>query len=122
MDSGSIILAMGNSNLLESRNASELLKTGANFEVFDGLAKARKESLALTYKIRLKTIQKDNSDYAQRLASSIGEFVEALEKDDPEYLRIITVSDNESGKYHLWLIPKTNQVIGCMYTEAAKNE
>ena len=120
MDRDSLIEALEKSKLLESVNAVSLLNTGAKFESFEGLASAREESLALTYKIRLKAIEKRNGHYFQRLSSSVNEFIEILERDDPEYLRTIIVRESSTNKYHVWLQINTNNIVGCMYTESVK--
>jgi hypothetical protein len=121
MDRNSLIEALKKAKLLESVAAVRLLEESAEFDLFNGLARAKEESLALTYKIRLKSIEKQNDEYSQRLSSSVKEFIEILERDAPEYLRTIVIKENPTNKYHVWLHKNTNDIVGCMYTESAKS-
>lgn len=116
MNRNYLIEALKNSKLLESRNAAFILEQGAEYELFEGLASAREECLALTYRLRLKAFENQNDDYSQRLTSSLKEFIEILERDDPEFLRIITVKENTMHKYHIWLRESNDDIVGCMYT------
>jgi VIT1/CCC1 family predicted Fe2+/Mn2+ transporter len=121
MDRKSLIEAFAKTKPLEGENVVRQLKLGAELELFEGLARAREESLALTYRIRLKSIEKQKDEYSQRLSSSLKEFIEILETDDPEYLRTIIVKENSTNKYHVWLQQDTDDIVGCMYTESAKS-
>ncbi len=104
------------SSLIESNSVIKVLDNGATLNIEPGIAKARKEELYKTYKIRLKFMSERQGLHAQRLSKSISEFVDNLILEDPEHLKTAKVEVNPYGSYLIWFIPNTFQIIGCMHT------